>query len=202
MAAPPGPRKPTRPIAVRNRERLIEASREVLAVRGFDAEIVEIAEASGLSVGTIYRNFPAKQDLFAVIVREVRDQLAGLVDQMAAAPDTREGIALLIRGGYEILERYGRLMIRLLEGNVPVDYGAPADPYSVGDRQVELFREGVRRGDLPEGLDCELAVAMLWALFAPRALDFLMRGRSIAELAESATAFYFRGFGIAPPQGA
>ncbi len=56
--------------AVRNREAVIEAARELFAEQGLDAQMDDIAAAAGVGVGTVYRHFPNKEDLLdAVVVR-------------------------------------------------------------------------------------------------------------------------------------
>ena len=53
-----------------NRARLVEAARAVFSERGLAAEMKEIAERAGVGVGTIYRNFPSKEDLIVAIMRD------------------------------------------------------------------------------------------------------------------------------------
>ena len=53
--------------AARNRRRLIEAAARVFAEQGMDAGVDEIAREAGVGVGTLYRRFPAKDDLIAAV---------------------------------------------------------------------------------------------------------------------------------------
>ena len=48
---------------MRNRERVIAAARKVMARKGLDAQMDEIARAARVGVGTVYRHFPTKDDL-------------------------------------------------------------------------------------------------------------------------------------------
>jgi AcrR family transcriptional regulator len=64
--------RPLRADAQRNRATLIAAAREVFTERGSDASLEEIARRAEVGVGTLYRHFPARQDLIeAVYVEEV-----------------------------------------------------------------------------------------------------------------------------------
>ena len=53
--------------AVRNRERVLVAAREVFADAGLDACMDVIAERAGVGKATIYRSFPTKEHLIAGI---------------------------------------------------------------------------------------------------------------------------------------
>lgn len=69
--------------AERNRRRLLDAAAEVFGERGLDVGVAEIAQRAGVGRGTLFRNFPTKEDLIAAIV----------VDQMNDA--AQRGRALL-----------------------------------------------------------------------------------------------------------
>jgi AcrR family transcriptional regulator len=62
--------RPQRSDAARNRRRLLEAAAEVFAEHGLDAGVGEIATRAGVGRGTLFRNFPTKEDLIAAIVVE------------------------------------------------------------------------------------------------------------------------------------
>ncbi|NDV48474.1 TetR/AcrR family transcriptional regulator [Yangia sp. PrR007] len=65
----PRPRKP-RADQLRNRERLLDAAREVFGKEGGSLEAV--AREAGVGIGTLYRHFPSREALFqAVYAREV-----------------------------------------------------------------------------------------------------------------------------------
>ncbi len=56
--------------ARRNRERIIDAAREVFAESGGDAQMDQIAARAGVGVGTVYRHFPTKDTLLAQMVEQ------------------------------------------------------------------------------------------------------------------------------------
>jgi len=65
-------RRPHRADARRNFDVLLDAAREVFAEDGTNASLEEIARRAGVGIGTLYRNFPTRRDLFeAVYVDEV-----------------------------------------------------------------------------------------------------------------------------------
>jgi AcrR family transcriptional regulator len=56
--------------AERNRRRLLDAATEVFSERGLEVGVGEIAQRAGVGRGTLFRNFPSKEDLIAAIVVE------------------------------------------------------------------------------------------------------------------------------------
>jgi AcrR family transcriptional regulator len=67
--------------AARNRERILAAARKLMAERGANTEMVDIAREAGVGVGTLYRRFPDKE---ALITELVREKFIGLRDLMQA----------------------------------------------------------------------------------------------------------------------
>ncbi len=56
--------------AERNRRRLLDAAQALFSERGLDVGVGEIAEAAGVGRGTLFRNFPSKEDLIAAVVAD------------------------------------------------------------------------------------------------------------------------------------
>ena len=66
-------RRPKRADAQRNYDALVAAAREAFAEAGVNASLEEIARRAGVGIGTLYRNFPSRRELFeAVYVDEVQ----------------------------------------------------------------------------------------------------------------------------------
>ena len=59
----------TRADAVRNYERVLAAAAEVLAEKGAEAGVPEIAARAGVGKGTVYRCFPTKEHLVSAVAR-------------------------------------------------------------------------------------------------------------------------------------
>ena len=64
---PPGPAKPLRADARRNRELLLRVAEEVFAERGAGASTEEVARRAGVGVGTVFRHFPTKESLLEAV---------------------------------------------------------------------------------------------------------------------------------------
>lgn len=89
-------RRPLRADAERNRRRLIDAATAVFCERGLDVGVSEIAERAGVGRGTLFRNFPSKDDLIAAIVVERMRESVARGRAMLSAPDPGEALFELI----------------------------------------------------------------------------------------------------------
>ena len=72
--------RPLRKDAVRNRQRVIDAARDLFATRGLSATLNEVAHHGGIGVGTVYRRFPTKEELIEAIFEDAIDEVAALAD--------------------------------------------------------------------------------------------------------------------------
>ena len=68
--------------AQRNRERLIEAAREVFREQGYDASLDEVAKRAGVGAGTLYRHFPSRDVLMDAILQSWVDRVNDAVDKV------------------------------------------------------------------------------------------------------------------------
>ena len=57
-------RRPHRKDAARNYDALIKAAREAFAEHGAEVSLEDVARRAGVGIGTLYRNFPTRRDLF------------------------------------------------------------------------------------------------------------------------------------------
>ncbi|GHB37479.1 TetR family transcriptional regulator [Streptomyces viridiviolaceus] len=78
QTAPPEQRKAPRPRAdaLRNRERIVTAAREMFVEHGADVPLDEIARRAGVGNATLYRNFPDRDALVREVVCSVMDRTA------------------------------------------------------------------------------------------------------------------------------
>ncbi len=59
-------RKP-RADALRNRDRVLEAAKVVFSAGGAEASLEAVARQAGVGIGTLYRHFPTREDLFEAV---------------------------------------------------------------------------------------------------------------------------------------
>src|SRR5450755_4736711 len=86
---------------------ILEAARSVFAHKGFnDATVDDIAEAAGLSKGTVYLYFPSKREIY---LETVRQGLVTLQDEvrksMDGEPDAGAKVLAFIRTRLEYCDR-------------------------------------------------------------------------------------------------
>jgi AcrR family transcriptional regulator len=94
--------RPSRADAVRNRAAVIEAARRVMAKKGLEAGMDEIARAAKVGVGTVYRHFPTKDDLIVGVIRARFERLAERAEAELDNPDAWAGLEATLRFGAEL----------------------------------------------------------------------------------------------------
>ncbi|MEU9335086.1 helix-turn-helix domain-containing protein [Streptomyces sp. NPDC048290] len=84
--ATPERRKAPRPRAdaLRNRERIVTAAREMFVEYGAEAPLDEIARRAGVGNATVYRNFPDRDSLIREVVCSVIERTAHAAEQALA----------------------------------------------------------------------------------------------------------------------
>lgn len=78
------PEKSMRTDARRNREKLVRAAIDVFAEAGADASLEAVAKRAGVGIGTLYRNFPTRNDLIAAAYLNEVDQLGKAATDLLA----------------------------------------------------------------------------------------------------------------------
>jgi AcrR family transcriptional regulator len=95
-------RKP-RADAIRNRERVLEAAKAVFSAGGADASLEAVAKRAGVGIGTLYRHFPTREDLFEAVYRREVEQLGDFADQLKDEPDAVEALRRWLRSNVEFV---------------------------------------------------------------------------------------------------
>jgi AcrR family transcriptional regulator len=99
-------RRPQRADARRNFDALLAAAREVFAEAGASASLEEVARRAGVGIGTLYRNFPTRQDLFEAVYIDEVDALAQVAEELGDL-DPWEALVVWLRRfvGYATTKR-------------------------------------------------------------------------------------------------
>jgi AcrR family transcriptional regulator len=79
-------KRPNRADARRNFDALLTAARDAFAEHGTGASLEDIARRAGVGIGTLYRNFPTRQDLFDSVYLGEVEELCEAADQVADLP--------------------------------------------------------------------------------------------------------------------
>lgn len=81
-----------------NRERILEAARELYAEQGVDVTMRQVARHAGVGPATLYRRFPARQVLLEAVFADEARACVGIVDDGCADPDPWRGFCSVIEG--------------------------------------------------------------------------------------------------------
>lgn len=79
-------RRPKRADARRNYEKLLTAARGTFAEHGVSASLEEIARRAQVGIGTLYRHFPTRHDLFQSVYVDEVETLCRAADELADLP--------------------------------------------------------------------------------------------------------------------
>jgi AcrR family transcriptional regulator len=82
--------------AERNRERVLDAARQVFAEQGLDASTNEIARRARVGVATLFRRFPTRDDLIAAVFADKMRAYTAAIDDALADPDAWHGFCRFI----------------------------------------------------------------------------------------------------------
>src|SRR4051812_33551870 len=93
--------RPLRADARRNREKIVNAARAIVAEQGEAAQIDDVAHMAGVGVGTVYRHFPNKDALMGELVRMCVVECTALARAATELDDPWEAFAQMIRGSCE-----------------------------------------------------------------------------------------------------
>lgn len=101
--------------AARNRAALVDAARSAFAAGGDQVSLETIARAAGVGIGTLYRNFPTREDLIAAVYAQELDAVIAAaelldgrtadaalrtwMDRYAEFVTTKRGMAESLRAG-------------------------------------------------------------------------------------------------------
>src|SRR5690606_3692984 len=79
------PSRPLRRDAERNRRLIIDTAKRLFAERGLQVTLDEIAQSSGLGVGTVYRRFPNREALVGALFADRVEEVLALSRRAAEA---------------------------------------------------------------------------------------------------------------------
>jgi AcrR family transcriptional regulator len=97
--------QPLRKDAERNRQRILDAARELFAERGLGVTLHDIAHRAGVGVGTVYRRYPDKALLIDMLFEQQLEDIQALLQAALADPDPWHGLISFLD---QVLERQAR----------------------------------------------------------------------------------------------
>jgi len=147
------PGRTLRSDARRNREAVVAAAKRLFADRGLDAQMPEIARAANVGVGTVYRHFPAKDDLIAAIAIERFDLMAERAREDLEVDDPWEGLSDFMRFSTQI-QADDRGLCEVMS-SIPELMEKGAWAAGLPELVDELVKRAQQSGQLRQDLDWE-----------------------------------------------
>lgn len=149
--------------ALRNRERIVTAAREMFVELGPDVPLDEIARRAGVGNATVYRNFPDRDALVREVVCSVMDRTARAAEQ--ALTETRDAFEALERFVHASADERITALCPMVQGTFDKNHPDLEDARERLERTVEKLMERARaagqlRPDVGVG-DLMVAVAQL-----------------------------------------
>ncbi|MBX0328550.1 TetR/AcrR family transcriptional regulator [Oscillochloris sp. ZM17-4] len=183
----------------RNMERVLQAAQELFAERGPDVKMEEIAQRAGVGVGTIYRRFPSKDQLFAAVREAVCQSTRHCLAQ--AADDTHdplEQLRAIIMVQYRQSARQAALIdLRPNPADAPVNLDHPGLYASLHALLTRVIASGQRQGSVRDG-DPLMLAAICLELLSPRTVQNLSRlvGDDVEAAADHVILFLSAGLAV------
>lgn len=153
--------RPLRKDAERNRQRILEAARELFTEQGLGVTLNDIAHYAGCGVGTVYRRFPDKEQLIDALFEERVGELVAAAEAAITKPDPWDGLVDFLECGLELQARDRGLKEVLLS----TDEGR-ARVAGVRERLVPLVAQLIERAHAsgalrPDFTDHDMAVVTM-----------------------------------------
>jgi AcrR family transcriptional regulator len=179
-------RKP-RTDAQRNRERILEVAKQAFSRSGANASLDEIAKEAGVGPGTLYRHFPAREDLLEAVYRTEVEKLAAAERKFAETLPPVEALRawMLLFIDYIAAKQIIAPVLNALVGDPKKVFEASHG--KIWEAIRGLVKRAVKSGDIRKDLDpidllrALLGVANLsagpdWRQSARRLVDILITG--------------------------
>jgi AcrR family transcriptional regulator len=140
-------RRPLRADARRNRDAVLSAARDVFAELGTAASLEEIARRAGVGIGTLYRNFPGRQDLITAVYVDEVEALCATAAELADLPPWDALVGWLRR--FVSYVNTKRALYELLDKESDLLPSCRASMYGAGTPLLERAQAaGVARADV------------------------------------------------------
>jgi AcrR family transcriptional regulator len=142
--------------ARRNREKIIEGARTVFARRGAAAQMEDVARASGVGVGTVYRHFPTKEALMTELVRRTFESFVGIArEALATGGEPFEVLAGVLRRNSELIAGDTAVQEGIMGAGAEVWAGTEAERSQLGEISRQLIERAQRAGTMRPDVGAE-----------------------------------------------
>lgn len=159
--------------AARNRQRLLDAARQVFCAQGLDASLESVARNAGLGIATLYRNWPTRSALMAEVYATEVDDLVTSPERLVAEHPPEQALRLWVERVFEMAPILGPVadgdlhntVVDALEGSLTVLLDAnQATMGGIAPRELLMVLGGIPLA-LPQPHDRQRALALADLVF-------------------------------------
>jgi AcrR family transcriptional regulator len=150
--------------AQRNRERILDAANALLATRGVDVSVDEIAQRAQVGVGTLYRNFPTKGALLEALLVARIEPLVMAARDAAGADDPGEAFVGFVRHLSDEFADFKALADAMAASGIDIDVAKREVSADLFAAIGELFEHAQRSGRIRPDVTLADVSAMMTGL--------------------------------------
>jgi AcrR family transcriptional regulator len=173
--------KPQRADAVRNRERIVDAARDLFAQCGAATQMDDVARRAQVGVGTVYRHFPTKAALLGELLATKLRGHAEVARRWAAEPDGWTALEGFMREAFASMAQDATLQQRVMWVD---DDEALAHAAAARDEINGVVGEIIERGKAQGRINPSFTVAGVPAIMC--AVGAVMSAQSRMEMGADA----------------
>jgi AcrR family transcriptional regulator len=164
-----------------NRARVLSAAAALFTTEGWDLQVAAVAQAAGVAVATVYRNFPSKQSLLATLAAERYSACVRASDAALAEGCSPQALR-------SFFEEIGRLIdsdagLRSMILGLPLR-DRPCQQGEMAARLAALHASARKGGVLADDIEVEDLQVIISAITGavgagapvPRIVDLILRG--------------------------
>jgi AcrR family transcriptional regulator len=183
------------------REAILDAAERVFLRDGIQfAKMVDVAEETGVSVGTLYNYFESKEAVFAALVERHRERYFAMLEEPVESSDAIVGLMVVIERSTRFVEENGVLFTIYLKGSAPAFEGTARSMPTVNpdednarycQRLTHWLERGVATGRIREDVPIDELVWLIrsalhmlivdW-LSAPARFSLIERSQRLVQL--------------------
>ncbi|HEY3629270.1 MAG TPA: helix-turn-helix domain-containing protein [Jatrophihabitantaceae bacterium] len=155
--------RPLRQDAVRNRERLVQAAREVFRRKGLDAPLEEIAREAGVAIGTLYNRFSSRGELVDAALGPLAQRAVELAERAAKAEDPWRGFVLFMQESCELMAD-DRGLADVHRSSVPATPVIDAAQKRLATLKARILTRAQEAGELRGDIESPDLALLTWAI--------------------------------------
>lgn len=157
--------------ARKNYEHILAVAQDIVAERGADASMRDIARRANVGLATLLRHFPTREALFEALLRTKADALTQQANQLETSNSPDEALVTWFREGVAFTQTYSGVCALMASAHADEDSALHASStalWSAGARLLYRAQtEGTARTDI-NGVDLfALMSALAWLAGQP-----------------------------------